>query len=579
MLRSPEGQKFKYAHIRGVPCIDIQWLYDSVAKGYAVPEEKYVIRPSSQSSQKTEKILSQKTPNDNQMNSISSTDCSQQSVTTVPKITDPKTTDNTSSSSDGEVVEKINNLMANSNGESFLEGCDVCIVGFERSAFESIKSALISCGSMVFNEFKNIVTHVVVGPKCVDSELQTFFDSKSCKVVTIDWVYECLRLNECCDCGPFTVKNSNPSHTSASEAPQKKKNISKDIFDGPLVVVCPKKAVKTVEKWKEETKLDSERIHKSLGDRLNDKNDIQWAEEEDTPSQRPYNSGSDNSEQNSQPNRSEDKTGEQQKPIQVIEVEDPKKYFLFSGYEDEAKTQLSKIVEELGGEVVDGMTDSVTHLVIRDPSATEKTLSAIASGLWVLNEDYLNESKLKGQFVDEEDYEWGSIVKSDSDPKSIRKKILVSAIGWRKRLAKESKERGRRVKVFDNWDVLFLNQTKMTLSYSLVLKAGNANVVQLGPEFDLKRLNDVKFVILDHHSIKDMPEFSLKVAKLSSKLEKLHKLDFVSYFLINGPDFDLSSIYRKSLIRETFWESFPISQKRKRDQSEGRDTPLAKHRK
>ena len=302
LLQTPEGEKFKFAHIRGVPCLSVKWLYDSVEKGYALPEEDYAIRPMSQSSQSSQSSQNRPKPsNDKQINGKSTTDSIQKE--------DKRSVDSTSHNislksilrtddSNQKLIDRLNE--ANKGEETFLENIDIFVVGFDPPVYEVIKSTLISRGSMVFNEFKDLISYVIVGPKCVGSDLEPYFNNKSCKVVSIEWLFECFRRKECCDSSPFELKCPKISQISSSTEPPTKKRKQKHIFDGPLTVVCPKSAHKALAKWKEESKINTKLNHKSLGDRMNDKNDIQWndcEEEEDIPSQRPYEEANDGSEE------------------------------------------------------------------------------------------------------------------------------------------------------------------------------------------------------------------------------------------------------------------------------------------
>lgn len=75
--------------------------------------------------------------------------------------------------------------------------------------------------------------------------------------------------------------------------------------------------------------------------------------------------------------------------------------FVLVGMAEEKRQHYGKVVEELGGTVTLSPTfnPEVTHLVAESLSRSERTLSAIASGKWVLHDSYLDHSRQAGHFL------------------------------------------------------------------------------------------------------------------------------------------------------------------------------------
>ena len=75
---------------------------------------------------------------------------------------------------------------------------------------------------------------------------------------------------------------------------------------------------------------------------------------------------------------------------------------LLSSMSPQERIFYSAIVEELGGEVCSsqGFSPCCTHVIVGTPIRSEKYLSAIAAGKWVLHTSYLETSQKEGGFVE-----------------------------------------------------------------------------------------------------------------------------------------------------------------------------------
>lgn len=145
---------------------------------------------------------------------------------------------------------------------------------------------------------------------------------------------------------------------------------------------------------------------------------------------------------------------------------------------------------------------------------------------------------------------------------------MISAIEWRKHLLKGNDKR----KLFDNWDVLMVNQTKQTIPYAQVLKCGNANVVDLSDDLQLQNLDQFKYCFIDQNQVKELSKFAIKVIKELIKLNKLLKIDFVSHYILNGPNPSLfSSTFSKLLVKDSIFNNFETSNSRKRVRDDSED--------
>eukprot|EP00960_Hanusia_phi_P058289 763841-Hanusia_phi.AAC.2 len=95
----------------------------------------------------------------------------------------------------------------------------------------------------------------------------------------------------------------------------------------------------------------------------------------------------------------------------------PSKRFLLTGFGDNYVEKMKTWIQDLGGEYISSTTydPSCTHVIARRQLRTEKFLSSLASGKFLLKPEYLLESVRCEHFVDERGYEW--IEDSDYDVK------------------------------------------------------------------------------------------------------------------------------------------------------------------
>lgn len=106
--------------------------------------------------------------------------------------------------------------------------------------------------------------------------------------------------------------------------------------------------------------------------------------------------------------------------------------FQLSGLDRDEKMDYSALIESLGGKFYDydHYVTSTSHLVAGKASRTEKFMAMVAAGKWVLHKSYLEASRQAGTFVDEEEHEWGRIVRGSEKPSELAK----AARRWRIKL-------------------------------------------------------------------------------------------------------------------------------------------------
>ncbi|XP_033732968.1 LOW QUALITY PROTEIN: DNA topoisomerase 2-binding protein 1-like [Pecten maximus] len=165
----------------------------------------------------------------------------------------------------------------------------------------------------------------------------------------------------------------------------------------------------------------------------------------------------------------------------------PTPVFLLSGVSQEEKDHYGALVEQLGGQMLDGQmyNSSCTHLVIGLPSRNEKFLASVASGKWVLHKSYFEACRQEGKFVPEALYEWGGEGTSRlaSSKNQAVVKLAAAAHSWRVSVEEERKRSGSCFGAFSGWKVLLCADPNKESSFRRLLAAGGATVLTNKPPF------------------------------------------------------------------------------------------------
>lgn len=182
-----------------------------------------------------------------------------------------------------------------------------------------------------------------------------------------------------------------------------------------------------------------------------------------------------------------------------------RKVFLLSGIEAARRSQIAEDLKKLGGVISEmGAYDpGCTHLICGKPGRNEKTLACMAAGKWIIHASYVDRCVSAGQFLDEEEYEFGN-------PKAhgnIQFEDKASCIPfWRK----EIKRRG--YGAFSDLRAIVMAGNREPIVN--VIEAGGGVVVNVNPPFDdpihathclieLKTVKDLStFVVLAEQGIK-----------------------------------------------------------------------------
>ncbi|KAJ1975271.1 protein kinase activating protein dpb11 [Dimargaris verticillata] len=201
----------------------------------------------------------------------------------------------------------------------------------------------------------------------------------------------------------------------------------------------------------------------------------------------------------------------------LANVSPPKRVFQFSSVPPTRRKRFTRIVDQLGGKVVehDGFSQECTHLVVGYLTRSEKVIASIAAGIWVLEPKFLEESANHGQFLDETKYQWTDEADIPPDEASL----ALAVRQWRQALAEVPQVPGQRVGAFSSWRTLVCATGAKQASYERLLEAGGATVTTLKlaeqrEQLDaLRRQTFTHFIVekeLGHRLRRDMLELMVQ---------------------------------------------------------------------
>ncbi|OWF40591.1 DNA topoisomerase 2-binding protein 1-like [Mizuhopecten yessoensis] len=212
----------------------------------------------------------------------------------------------------------------------------------------------------------------------------------------------------------------------------------------------------------------------------------------------------------------------------------PTPVFLLSGVSQEEKDHYGALVEQLGGQMLDGQmySSACTHLVIGLPSRNEKFLASVASGKWVLHKSYFEACRQEGKFVPEALYEWGGEGTSSlaSSKNQVVVKLAAAAHSWRVSVDEERQRSGSCFGAFSGWKVLLCADPNKESSFRRLLAAGGATVLTNKPPFSRSLSATHAFIELSKYK---MSQEDLEVL-LSNNVSCLRP-DFIAAHLTDSP--------------------------------------------
>ncbi|KAI1291865.1 SMC5-SMC6 complex localization factor protein 1 [Halotydeus destructor] len=161
--------------------------------------------------------------------------------------------------------------------------------------------------------------------------------------------------------------------------------------------------------------------------------------------------------------------------------------FMFSGFDVTELPAIEEQITKLNGQVLKGRLFDIaaTHLVSKQFHKTEKLLSAIASGKWVVTLSYIMASSEEEEWLPETEYEWTSKMEFEGSPEASLLKKFDAAGFVRSRMEKE--KRG----LFSDWKVMLCVE-KNRSSIENILKSGGAVIKTPIQVTSISRVKELK---------------------------------------------------------------------------------------
>ncbi|KAI2811871.1 DNA topoisomerase 2-binding protein 1 [Blomia tropicalis] len=201
---------------------------------------------------------------------------------------------------------------------------------------------------------------------------------------------------------------------------------------------------------------------------------------------------------------------------------------VFSGFEQKEKESLcEQVFENLNGQVYDDryLTNDVTHLIINELRASEKLLSAMALGIWIMKPEYVKDSIKAGRWLPELQYQWGKEDDNQVLPikelnRTLEQQLISSSISWR-----QNRERTGLL-AFHDWNILILNNSKLIQIVTKIFQLGGGRLYYMDDyigsrELDLKEIMEkVRYAIIDLGYKKEPAHGKKRFFELREKTKK-----------------------------------------------------------
>ncbi|XP_032667662.1 DNA topoisomerase 2-binding protein 1 isoform X2 [Odontomachus brunneus] len=196
----PLSDKLKYAMDNGIACLKINWVYESIKVGYALPFRHFLIK-SSKASSTPEKRYSRITLNCSEISSIPhdkhyNNYVNETLSSTVSNFSTMEVvSNNLPGTSVSNVLDRLTFGKAKLAGP-FLDGCNIYLAGFATSVRDKLNRILNVGSATRLDDISDAVTHVIVGDEDkASTELKMMKLRGLCPyVLSIEWLEESMKL-------------------------------------------------------------------------------------------------------------------------------------------------------------------------------------------------------------------------------------------------------------------------------------------------------------------------------------------------------------------------------------------------
>ncbi|XP_066157208.1 DNA topoisomerase 2-binding protein 1-A [Euwallacea fornicatus] len=181
------SEKYKAASkLKADICVSLDWVYNSVERGYALPLEHYKVKSVAVST--PTKDGENIDPNFSTISTISAIVGSASNRTLEASLTH-SIKKNNKRKADEDLVDKLDIKKVKSAG-SFLEGCSVLVVGFSPSVRDKLNKIINISGATRYDSFSSRVSHVIVGDSHCSEVISIKTSNSDCVLVNVHWLID-----------------------------------------------------------------------------------------------------------------------------------------------------------------------------------------------------------------------------------------------------------------------------------------------------------------------------------------------------------------------------------------------------
>ncbi|XP_050425063.1 DNA topoisomerase 2-binding protein 1 isoform X2 [Adelges cooleyi] len=208
---------------------------------------------------------------------------------------------------------------------------------------------------------------------------------------------------------------------------------------------------------------------------------------------------------------------EQQEKARLKRLTECNRKFILTSVNANERQKYEDAIEKLGAQVLRSATFSgdVTHVLMHQPSRSEKYLCSLASGKWILHPSYIDACLEKNRFLPEDKYEWGNPL-SDL---TLTTPLHGAGYRWRNKLCAD------RLAAFSNMKAVLLTSEPRHQALSRLIQAGGGVIL------------DIKDLLNSTHCIVDQGHGNIPVPlnEIAAKGILLLPALFLADFLIKDP--------------------------------------------
>ncbi|XP_066258157.1 DNA topoisomerase 2-binding protein 1-A [Euwallacea similis] len=181
------SEKYKAAiKLKADICVSLDWIYNSVERGYALPLEHYKVKSVAVST--PTKDGENIDPNFSTISTISAIAGPANNRTLEASLTH-SIKKNNKRKADEDLVDKLDIKKVKSAG-SFLDGCSVLVVGFSSSVRDKLNKIINISGATRYDSFSSRVSHVIVGDSNCNEVTSIKTSNSDCVLVNVHWLID-----------------------------------------------------------------------------------------------------------------------------------------------------------------------------------------------------------------------------------------------------------------------------------------------------------------------------------------------------------------------------------------------------